>query len=81
MQNKIEELYPIIRFIKLRPYYIEDKFRALVIPLKSKSDEFDDVDRSHCMRKLRAMLSSVLLRRTKTSKIDGQPILNLPKNM
>ncbi|CCG23827.1 hypothetical protein CORT_0E02400 [Candida orthopsilosis Co 90-125] len=79
MQNKIEELYPIIRFIKLRPYYIEDKFRALVIPLKSKSDEFDDVDRSHCMRKLRAMLSSVLLRRTKTSKIDGQPILNLPK--
>lgn len=79
MQNKIEELYPIIRFLKLRPYYIEDKFRALVIPLKSKSDEFDDVDRSHSMRKLRAMLSSVLLRRTKTSKIDGEPILNLPE--
>ncbi|KAG5418792.1 hypothetical protein I9W82_003510 [Candida metapsilosis] len=79
MQNKIEELYPIVRFLKLRPYYLEDKFRALVIPLKSKSDEFDDVDRSYSMRKLRAMISSILLRRTKNSKIDGEPILNLPK--
>ncbi|KAI5962712.1 hypothetical protein KGF57_001446 [Candida theae] len=78
MQNKIEELYPIVRFLKLRPYYIEDKFRALVIPLKSRSEDYDNVDRSHSMRKLRAMLSSILLRRTKTSKIDGQPILNLP---
>ncbi|KAI5952058.1 hypothetical protein CANMA_005137 [Candida margitis] len=79
MQNKIEELYPIVRFLKLRPYYIEDKFRALVLPLKSKSDEYDDVDRAQSMRKLQAMLRSVMLRRTKSSKIDGQPILNLPE--
>lgn len=31
------------------------------------------------MRKLQAVLKAILLRRTKTSKIDGQPILTLPE--
>lgn len=31
------------------------------------------------MKKLQALLQAILLRRTKKSKIDGQPILNLPE--
>jgi len=31
------------------------------------------------MRKLQALLKAILLRRTKKSQIDGQPILNLPE--
>ncbi|WLF80239.1 hypothetical protein PVL30_004015 [Lodderomyces elongisporus] len=80
MQNSIEELYPVVRFLKIRPYYIEEKFRAdLIIPLKSKNENYDDVDRSRSMRKLRALLSSIMLRRNKNSLIDGQPILQLPE--
>ncbi|KAI5965652.1 uncharacterized protein KGF55_001014 [Candida pseudojiufengensis] len=80
MQNKIDELYPILRFLKLRPYCDETKFRADISnSLKSKSDNYDDFDRTQSMRKLRALLSSMLLRRNKNSKIDGEPILNLPE--
>ncbi|CAK9441077.1 uncharacterized protein LODBEIA_P49460 [Lodderomyces beijingensis] len=80
MQNNIDELFPIIRFLKIRPYCIEEKFRAdIAIPVKSKSEYYDEMDKSNSMRKLRALLSSILLRRNKNSLIDGQPILQLPE--
>ncbi|KAL6452086.1 ULS1 ATP-dependent helicase ULS1 [Candida maltosa Xu316] len=79
MQNSIEELYPIIRFLKIQPYCVEEKFRAdIIMPIKSKSDLYDEHDMQASMRKLRAVLSATLLRRTKDSLIDGEPILNLP---
>ncbi|RCK58859.1 ATP-dependent helicase ULS1 [Candida viswanathii] len=80
MQNSIEELYPIIRFLKIQPYCVEQKFRAdIVTPIKSNTDLYDEFDVKKSMRKLRALLKAILLRRTKDSLIDGQPILNLPE--
>ncbi|RLV91995.1 ATP-dependent helicase ULS1 [Spathaspora sp. JA1] len=80
MQNNLDELYPIIRFLRIRPYLNEGKFRAdIVNPLKSnRSDKFD---RSNSLKKLQAILRSILLRRTKTSLIDGEPILKLPEKI
>ncbi|KAI5955214.1 hypothetical protein KGF54_001775 [Candida jiufengensis] len=79
MQNKVDELYPILRFLNIKPYCKEDRFREdIATPLKSKSDIYDGFDKNSAMRKLRALLSSILLRRTKNSTIDGEPILNLP---
>ncbi|EGW30685.1 uncharacterized protein SPAPADRAFT_142059 [Spathaspora passalidarum NRRL Y-27907] len=80
MQNNLEELYPIIRFLRIRPYLNEGKFRAdIVIPLKS--NKYDKYDRKSSMKKLQAILSSILLRRTKNSIIDGKPILQLPEKI
>ncbi|KAI3403413.2 hypothetical protein KGF56_003834 [Candida oxycetoniae] len=80
MQNSIEELYPIIRFLKIRPYFIEQKFRVeIVLPIKSNSDNYNEIDRSKGMKKLRALLSSILLRRNKNTMIDGKPLLQLPE--
>lgn len=35
-------------------------------------------DVSHAMKRLQAVIRAILLRRTKTSKIDGKPIITLP---
>lgn len=76
MQNSIDELYPLLRFLRIKPYAREDIFKARVsTPMKNK-----DVTRLEgSMNTLRALLRAILLRRSKTSMIDGKPILQLPK--
>lgn len=79
MQNNIEELFPIIRFLNIKPYNNESKFRRdIALPLKSRGTGYDSSDRESSMRKLRAILKAILLRRNKNSLIDGKPILSLP---
>lgn len=80
MQNNIDELYPILRFLKLKPYDDEKKFKQdISVPLKGNSEVFDDYDRNQSMRKLRAVLLAVMLRRTKDSQVDGKPLVQLPQ--
>lgn len=80
MQNGIEELYPLLRFLKIQPYCSEEKFRAdILTPIKSKTDLYDEYDVKESMKKIQVLLKSILLRRTKDSLIDGVPILNLPE--
>ncbi|KAM9936058.1 hypothetical protein OXX80_004387 [Metschnikowia pulcherrima] len=80
MQNSIDELYPILRFLNAKPYDDEKKFKSdILVPLKSTSDAFDDYDRNQSMQKLRLVLSAVMLRRTKDSKVDGKPLIQLPE--
>lgn len=75
MQNGIEEMYSLIKFCRIRPYHNWDKFsRDFVRPLKGKSEGAKD----RSMEQLQALLKAVLLRRTKKSKINGQPIIQLP---
>lgn len=82
MQNSIDELYPIIRFLKVKPYEDEKKFkRDIAVPIKSKNESSVDYDheRMLSMKKLRAVLLAIMLRRTKNSKVDGKPLLQLPE--
>ena len=75
MMNNVGELFSLIQFLRIRPYCDREKFRHdIEAPLKSQSDK----SRKKAMRQLQALLKSLLLRRTKTSKIDGKPILDLP---
>lgn len=79
MQNNLDELYPLLRFLRIKPYMDEAKFKVdLSVPLKSKSGYYDDTDKNNSLKKIRALLNVVLYRRNKDSKIDGKPILNLP---
>ncbi|KAJ5593897.1 uncharacterized protein N7459_000105, partial [Penicillium hispanicum] len=73
MMNRLEDFQSLLKFLRIRPYNNKDKFRRdFIRPVKSGiSDE-------HTMQQLRVLVKSVCLRRTKTSKIDGQPILQLP---
>lgn len=80
LQNSIDELYPLLRFLKTKPYDNEEKFKSdISVPIKSTNGAYDDYDRNRSMQKLRAILAAIMLRRTKDSKIDGKPLLQLPK--
>lgn len=80
MQNSIDELYPILRFLKVRPYDEESKFkRDISVPIKSNADEMSDYRKVQSMKKLRAVLLAIMLRRTKDSTVDGKPLIELPK--
>lgn len=79
MQNNVDELFPLIRFLHIRPYNDQTRFNSEISgPLKSKSANFDTYDKEQSMKKLRALLRAILLRRTKDTKIDGEPLLTLP---
>lgn len=78
IQNNVEELYLLLRFLRVKPYCEEKEFRRLIVlPMKSKSSKYDRSDHSNAMMRLQVLLKAVLLRRTKSHKIDGKPILNL----
>lgn len=80
MQNSIDELYPILRFLKVRPYDDESKFkRDISVPIKANNDEVSDYRKVQSMQKLRAVLLAIMLRRTKDSKDNGKPLVELPK--
>ncbi|EXJ94910.1 hypothetical protein A1O1_00028 [Capronia coronata CBS 617.96] len=74
MQNSVEELFSLVKFCRIRPYNEWSHFsRDISRPLKNRTGNKDKA-----MTTLQALLRAILLRRTKTSKINGQPILQLP---
>ncbi|CDR47662.1 CYFA0S36e00122g1_1 [Cyberlindnera fabianii] len=80
MQNNINELYPLLRFVGIRPYNDEGRFRAEISSrLDHNNKNYDEWDRDDAIKKLRLLLRSIMLRREKDSKIDGKPILELPE--
>eukprot|EP00210_Caulerpa_lentillifera_P000203 g198.t1 len=71
IMNSVYDLFPLFRFLKYSPYHDFSNFKSLIAkPIaKSGARGFD---------RLRTILKGVLLRRTKNSKIDGHPIVQLP---
>ena len=75
MMNNIDELYSLIRFLRISPYDESREFSShFSRPLKGHSPKAKD----QAMEKLQILLKAILLRRTKKSVIDGKPILDLP---
>lgn len=78
MMNNTGDLFPLIRFLKIGPYNDITAFRQEFGCLNPSKGASSGYQRSAAMQKLRAVLKSLMLRRLKTSKINGQPILTLP---
>ncbi|KAH0828319.1 SNF2 family N-terminal domain containing protein [Fonsecaea pedrosoi] len=75
MQNSTEEIFSLIKFTRIPPYNNWEHFRKRIgAPLRGRYENDKDV----AMKALQALLRAILLRRTKQSKIHGQPILQLP---
>ncbi|RCV35545.1 hypothetical protein SETIT_7G248400v2 [Setaria italica] len=71
IQNKIDDLYSYFCFLKYEPYSKLSSFKD-----KIKYEITKDPVRGY--KKLQAILRIILLRRTKETLIDGEPILKLP---
>ncbi|KAJ6114365.1 hypothetical protein N7486_000143, partial [Penicillium sp. IBT 16267x] len=73
MMNRLEDFQSLLGFLRIRPYNNKEKFkRDFIRPMKNGWGE------ENLMQQLRVLVKSVCLRRTKKTKIEGQPILQLP---
>ncbi|KAI9278394.1 SNF2 family N-terminal domain-containing protein [Phascolomyces articulosus] len=73
IQNKIDDLFSLIKFLRIQPYDNWGDFRD---DIKKPFEEDDDNDKT--LQKLQILFKSIALRRSKYTKIDGQPIIQLP---
>ena len=71
MQNSIDDMYSYFRFLKYAPYENYTSFRSMIS---------QPVERGVTAgwQRLRTILRSMMLRRTKTSTINGEPLVKLP---
>jgi SNF2 family DNA or RNA helicase len=78
MMNNVGELYSLIHFLRIKPYNEYTRFNSEFGMLTKESGR-NRYDLDKVMQKLQAVLKAILLRRTKTSLIDGKPIITLPE--
>ncbi|KAL8112980.1 helicase-like transcription factor CHR28 isoform X3 [Apium graveolens] len=71
IQNSIDDLYSYFRFLKYDPYAV---FKYFVSKIKGPIQK----NPADGYRKLQAVLKTIMLRRTKGTFLDGEPIINLP---
>ena len=70
MQNGVDEMYSQLAFLRIRPYSEWKLFNTTFVMGFKRARQ-----RKEAMTKFQAVLKAILLRRTKTSKIDGVEIL------
>lgn len=80
MMNGIHELYSLIKFLKIAPYADQKQFTKTFGCLSSKAGARagSEGSRNKAMRTLRVLLRAIMLRRMKSSKLDGKPLVDLP---
>ncbi|KAK1779954.1 SNF2 family N-terminal domain-containing protein [Copromyces sp. CBS 386.78] len=77
MMNSVSELSSLLRFLQIKPFCEERKFKEAFGSLDHRY-KGRDFEKSNAMKQLQALLKAVMLRRMKTTVIDGKPILDLP---
>ncbi|KAG2298377.1 hypothetical protein Bca52824_034849 [Brassica carinata] len=71
IQNEVWDLFSYFKFLRYHPYAEACSFsQRIIIPISKNS--------LRGYKKLQAILRGILLRRTKETLLDGQPILHLP---
>ncbi|NXF02836.1 HLTF factor, partial [Smithornis capensis] len=72
IQNSVKDLWSLISFLKLKPFTDREWWhRTIQRPVT--------MGVPGGLRRLQSLISSITLRRTKTSQVKGKPILELPK--
>ncbi|KUI73471.1 hypothetical protein VM1G_08954 [Cytospora mali] len=81
MMNGIHELYSLIKFLKIAPYHNKKEFTKTfgsLTPKSNRSRTAGEYTKSRAMDALRILLKAIMLRRMKTSTLDGKPLVILP---
>ncbi|XP_059623124.1 helicase-like transcription factor CHR28 [Cornus florida] len=71
IQNAVDDLYSYFRFLRYDPYAVYKSFCSTIkVPINRNP--------ANGYRKLQAVLKTIMLRRTKGTLLDGEPIVTLP---
>ncbi|KAJ7594372.1 SNF2 family DNA-dependent ATPase [Mycena floridula] len=74
MQNDVTELYSLIKFLRIKPYCVWEKFKEQVAqPVKTGKGA------NRAMKRLQVVLKSIMLRRRKDQMLNGKVLIELPK--
>ncbi|XP_024963119.1 helicase-like transcription factor CHR28 isoform X5 [Cynara cardunculus var. scolymus] len=71
IQNAIDDLYSYFRFLRYDPYAVYKSFCSTIKAPIQRSPGTG-------YKKLQAVLKTIMLRRTKATLLDGEPIISLP---
>jgi len=75
MMNNVGELFSLIHFCRIKPFCLYEKFsQEISRPLRNLTPESE-----RAMKKLQGLIRATMLRRTKKSKLDGRPLIELPE--
>ncbi|NP_001090145.1 helicase-like transcription factor L homeolog [Xenopus laevis] len=72
IQNSLKDLWSLICFLKLKPFTDREWWHRTIQRPVTTGEEGG-------LRRLQALIKNITLRRTKTSKIRGRPVLDLPE--
>ena len=71
IQNKIDELYSLIKFLRIRPFCEWEEFRDCI------SKPMKDGNHKKAIKVSQLLMKAISYRRSKKATIDGRPILQL----
>ncbi|KAF1872938.1 hypothetical protein Lal_00016044 [Lupinus albus] len=71
IQNAVDDLYSYFRFLRYDPYAVHSSFCFMIKNPINRNPKKG-------YRKLQAVLKTIMLRRTKGTLLDGEPIISLP---
>uniref|UniRef100_H0WY85 Helicase-like transcription factor n=1 Tax=Otolemur garnettii TaxID=30611 RepID=H0WY85_OTOGA len=72
IQNSLKDLWSLLSFLKLKPFLDREWWHRTIQRPVTMGDEGG-------LRRLQSLIKNTTLRRTKTSKIKGKPVLELPE--
>lgn len=75
IQNSVDDIYSLFLFLR---YYIVDTYSQWSKVWKKRLNSNHAAVRERTFKRFQVILGTVLLRRTKSEKVDGVPILVLP---
>ena len=71
IQNKLDDLFSLLHFLQVEPFCDYNWWNQVIMkPIRSRDDKG--------FARLQTILQSILLRRTKTQRINNVPIVSLP---
>ncbi|KAF8452372.1 SNF2 family N-terminal domain-containing protein [Boletus edulis BED1] len=75
LQNTVEELYSLIKFLRIRPLNDWHTFNEQIAkPVKAGRSV-------RALKRLQVVLKAIMLRRTKNQILNGKPLLQLPERV
>lgn len=82
IQNNVYDIFAVIKFLRIKPFMKDAIFKEKIgkhLDLKKNKKQSDSSSKREAERLLQGLISTISIRRTKDTMIDGQALLTLPE--